>query len=116
MSVEIHFVKYFFEYVYKGPDRTAVEVDGPVDEIKKFEDAIYLIPAEPCDSLLGAKMHQEHPPVIQFVVQLPGHHNKLLRASEDLAVVAERSATQKTAMTAWFEFNAVHETSRGILY
>ena len=64
VSAGIHCVKYLFEYVYKGPDRTPVEVDGPVNEIKRFEDARYLSPAEACDSRLGAKMHQEHPPVI----------------------------------------------------
>ena len=77
VSAGIHCVKYLFEYVYKGPDRTAVEVDGPVNEIKKFEDARYLSPAEACDSLLGAKMHQEHPPVIQLVNHLPGQYNAL---------------------------------------
>ena len=47
-------VWYLLEYVYKGPDRNAVELDGPVNEIKRFEDARYLNPAEVCGSLLEA--------------------------------------------------------------
>ena len=95
VSAGVHCVKYLFEYVYKGPDRTAVEVDGPVNEINRFEDARYLGLAEACDSLLGAKTHQEHPPVIQLVVHLPGQHNVLFRDVEDLAEVAKRASTQK---------------------
>ena len=115
MSAGIHCVKYFFEYVYKGPDRTAVEADGPVNEIKRFKDARYLSPAEACDSLLGDKMHQVHPPVIQLVVHLPGHHNVLFRDGEDLAEVAERAATQKTTLNAWFQYNAAQQGSHEVL-
>ena len=116
VSAGTHCVKYLFEYVYKGRDRTAVEVDGPVNEIKRFEDARYLSPAEACDSLQGVKMHQEHPPVVQLVVHLPGQHNVLFRDGEDLAAVAQRAATQRTTLTAWFDYNASQETSRDVLY
>ena len=93
-----------------------MEVDGPVNEFKRFEDARYLSPAEACDSLFGAKMPQEHPPVVHLVVHLPGQHNVLFRDGEDLAEVAERAATQKTTPTEWFEYNSSQDTARNVLY
>ncbi|CAM6041078.1 unnamed protein product [Sphagnum compactum] len=44
----------------------------------------------------------EWPPVTRLVVHLPGQHNVIFNENEDLAVVAERAAHQKTTLTAYF--------------
>jgi hypothetical protein len=48
----------------------------------------------------------EWPPVIRLVVHLPGQHNVIFNKNEDLVVMAERVACQKTTLTAYFASNA----------
>jgi hypothetical protein len=55
--------------------------------------------AEGVDSLLSFKKHTEWPPVTRLVVHLPGQHNVIFNENEDLAIVAERAARQKTTLT-----------------
>jgi hypothetical protein len=62
--------------------------------------------AEGVDSLLSFEKHTKWPPVTRLVVHLPGQHNVVFNENEDLAVVAECVARQKTTLTAYFAYNA----------
>jgi hypothetical protein len=57
VSVGIRSVKYLFKYIYKGQDRAAVHVDGPINEIQQYIDTRYLSTSEAIDSLLSFKKH-----------------------------------------------------------
>jgi hypothetical protein len=72
--------------------------------------------AEGVDSLLSFKKHMEWPPVIRFVVHLLGQHNVIFNENEDLAIVAERAAHQKTTMTAYFTYNAQNVDGQNVVY
>ncbi len=72
VSVGIRSVKYLFKYIYKGLDRVAAVIAGPINEIQKYIDARYLSAAKGVDSLLSFKKHMEWLPVTRLVVRLPG--------------------------------------------
>jgi hypothetical protein len=55
VSVDIRNVKYLFKYVYKGPDRVAAVIVGPLNEIQQYINARYLSAVEGVDSLLSFK-------------------------------------------------------------
>ncbi len=116
VSTDIWSVKYLFKYVYKGPDCVVVVITGPINEIQQYIDARYLSAAEGVDSLLSFKKHMEWPPVIRLVVHLPGQHNVIFNENEDLAVVAERAAHQKTTLTAYFAYNVQNADGRNVVY
>jgi hypothetical protein len=71
---------------------------------------------EGVDSLLSFKKHTEWPPVTRLVVHLPGQHNVIFNENEDLAVVAERAARQKTTLTAYFVYNAQNVDGQHVVY
>jgi hypothetical protein len=116
VSAGIRSVKYLFKYIYKGQDRAAVCVDGPINEIQQYIDARYLSASEVIDSLLSFKKHTECPPVTWLEVHLPGQHNVVFNEDEDLAVVAQRAADQPTTLTGYFSFNVANEGSQEVLY
>jgi hypothetical protein len=116
VSVGIQSVKYLFKYVYKGPDRVAAVIAGPTNEIQQYVDVRYLSAAKGVDSLLSFKKHTEWPPVTRLVIHLPGQHNVIFNKNEDLAVVAERAARQKTTLTAYFAYNAQNVDGQHVVY
>jgi len=116
VSVSIRSVKYLFKYVYKGPDRVAMVIAGPINEIQQYIDARYLSAARGVDSLLSFKKHMEWPPVTRLVVHLPRQHNVIFNENEDLAVVVEHVAHQKTTLTAYFAYNAQNANGWNVVY
>jgi hypothetical protein len=90
----IRSVKYLFKYVYKGPNRVAVVIAGPINEIQQYIDARYLSTVEGVDSLLSFKKHMEWL-LVTRLVHLLGPHNVIFNENEDLATVVERAAHQK---------------------
>jgi hypothetical protein len=92
VSADIRSVKYFFKYVYKGPNHVGAVIAGPTNEIQQYIDARYLSTAKGVDSLLSFKKHTEWSSVTQLVVHLPGHHNIIFNENEDSAALAKRAA------------------------
>jgi hypothetical protein len=68
------------------------------------------------DSLLSFKKHTEWPLVIRLVVYLLGQHNVIFNENEDLAVVVERAAGQRTTMIAYFVYNAQNVDGQNMMY
>jgi hypothetical protein len=116
VSAGIRSVKYLFKYVYKGPDRVAAVIVGPTNEIQQYIHARYLSAVERVDSLLSFKKHMEWLPVIQLVVHLPRQHNVIFNKNEDLAIVVEHAAHQKTTLITYFAYNAQNADGRNVVY
>jgi hypothetical protein len=89
---------------------------GPINEIQQYIDGRYLSASEGVDSLLSFKKHTEWPPVIRLLVHLPGQHNVIFNENEDLAIVVERAARQKTTLTAYFAYNAQNVDGQQVVY
>jgi hypothetical protein len=70
---------------------------------------------EGVDSLLSFKKHTEWSLVTQLVVHLPRQHNVIFNENEDLAVVAERAARQKTTLNTYFAYNVQNADGRNVV-
>jgi hypothetical protein len=116
VSANIRSVKYLFKYVYKGPDRVATMIVSLTNEIQQYIDARYLSVVEGVNSLLSFKKHTEWPLVIRLVVHLPGQHNVIFNENEDLAIVVEHTACQKTTSIAYFAYNAQNADGQNMVY
>jgi hypothetical protein len=58
----------------------------------------------------------EWPPITQLIVHLLGHHNVNFNENEDLAIVVERVAYQKTTLTTYFAYNAQNVDGQNVVY
>ncbi len=47
---------------------------------------------------------------------MPRQHKVILNKNEDLAIVAERAAYQRTTLTTYFAYNAQHADGRNVVY
>jgi hypothetical protein len=54
--------------------------------------------------------------VTQLVVHLPGHHNVIFNENEDLVVVVEHAARQKTTLTTYFAYNTQNANGWNVVY
>jgi hypothetical protein len=98
VSAGIHNVKYLFKYVYKGSDHVALVITGPTNEIQQYIDARYLSVAKGVNSLLSFKKHTKWSLVTRLLVHFLGQHNVIFNKNEDLAIVVECAAHQKTTL------------------
>jgi len=112
VSVDIRNVKYLFKYVYKGPDRVVVAIASPTNKIQQYIDVRYLSVAEGVDSSLSFKNHMEWP----LLIHLPRQHNIIFNENENLAVVVECAACQRTTLTTYFAYNAQNADGRNVVY
>jgi hypothetical protein len=116
VSTDIWSVKYFLKYVYKGPDCVTAVIVSPTNKIQQYIDAQYLSVAEGVDSLLSFKQHTEWLLVTRLVVHLSRQHNVIFNENENLAVVVERAARQKTTLTAYFAYNDQNVDGWNVVY
>ncbi len=70
VCVSVKAIKYIHKYIYKGHDRTTLEIQDH-DEIKEFLDAHYISAIESCWRIFSFWLHQEEPNVVRLQVHLP---------------------------------------------
>jgi len=98
-------VKYVHKYIYKGPDRATLEIQGPVDEVKAYLDSRYVSAMEAAWRILEFPMHLEFPSVYRLSVHLPDRQLIHFDAADDLQEVLGRAADRDTTLTGWFKAN-----------
>lgn len=86
-------IKYLFKYVYKGHDRTTVEIGRSVheqeqvdDKIRLFLDARYISASEASWRIFHYRLHNEKPDIMQLHVHLPGKHRVVFRDDEPMQI------------------------------
>jgi len=110
-------VKYIHKYIYKGHDRTTLEVmDQNRNEIKEYLDARYIGAVESCWHMFEFSMHAETPHVYRLPVHLPDEHTVYFHGNDDMDEVVQRGATKVTRLTAWFEANRKYPAARIVTY
>ena len=111
-------VKYIHKYIYKGHDRTTLEISGDQqrDEIKEYLDARYISAAESCWHIFEFSMHSESPTVYRLPVHLENQQLIYYNADDDIDEVLGRETLKKTPLTAWFEANHIHPEARNTAY
>ncbi len=117
-------VKYLFKYVYKGHDRATIEIrnnnmqnqEQVDDEISLYLDARYISASEATWRIFHYRLHNEKPDVIPLCIHLSGQHRVLFQDNERLEDIIERSAAEKTTLTAWFHANITYLNARSLKY
>ena len=113
----IEAVKYIHKYIYKGHDRTTLEImDQNRDEVKEYLDARYIGAVESCWHMNEFSMHGEYPPVYRLPVHLEDEQTVYFNPDDDINEVVERGASKVTRLTAWFEANRKYEAARTVTY
>ncbi|UYV61908.1 K02A2.6-like [Cordylochernes scorpioides] len=116
-------VKYIFKYVYKGHDRTEVEVtvgesaleSRTHDEIESFLDARYVSVPEAIWRMFEYRLHAHSHTICRLAVHLPNFQSVyFFGGSEEQAL--ENASRRYTTLTAWFHLNCVDVSARTILY
>uniref|UniRef100_K3Y2Z6 ATP-dependent DNA helicase n=1 Tax=Setaria italica TaxID=4555 RepID=K3Y2Z6_SETIT len=117
-------VKYLFKYIYKGHDRASVAVreagkkddKGNVDEITQYREARWVTPPEVMWRIYGFDLSKNHPPVQQLQLHLPDMHMVTYHKRDKIERVVKYPGADESMLTAYFDYNRLHEESRGILY
>ena len=113
-------IKYIHKYIYKGHDRTTLEVtregQQAINEIKEYIDARYISAIESCWHIFEFPMHAEKPTVYSLAVHLPDQQWIHYNPDDVLDEIVDRESSKKTTLTAWFEANKNHEHARQTTY
>jgi hypothetical protein len=111
-------IKYIHKYVYKGYDRTTLEVRTTTenDEIARYVYIRYVSPCEAVWRLFDYHTHQELPPVMPLAVHLPGE--QVVSFQENIAIedLADRVEEACSTLIGYFVYNAEHTDGRQYLY
>ncbi|POS81780.1 hypothetical protein EPUL_005830, partial [Erysiphe pulchra] len=107
-------IRYIHKYVYKGDDRTTVEIE--TDEIKRFVESRYISPMQAAYRMLEYPTHSEYPPVVQLTVHLESEQSVLFPASADEGQLRHAADVSRTTLMAYLEYNRLNEDGRTVLY
>ncbi|CAG8745237.1 12057_t:CDS:2, partial [Cetraspora pellucida] len=79
-------------------------------------DARYVSASEALWRILHYQLHNEKPDIMQLHVHLPGQYRVLFKDDESLEDIVQRSAVEKTTLTAWFQANTIYPEARNLTY
>lgn len=65
-------IKYIHNYIYKGSNRTTLQVGGELDEVQRSLQDRYIRPTEAVWRLFEYSMHEEQPSVTHLAIHLLG--------------------------------------------
>ena len=113
----IRAVKYLYKYVYKGNDRTMIQISKSnvkklksdtglknVDEIQRYVDCRYISSIEAAYRMLEFSMHGRFPSVMPLMVHLPNEQHVIFdtnKTVDELKKAIKKS--KKTTLKAWFD-------------
>ena len=90
-------VKYLSKYIYKGSDRTTIEISSGVqDKIKAHLDGWFIGPTEACWKIFEFNMHGESPAVQYLPVYLSNEHYVNFHTHQTVNEVLARQNVKKT--------------------
>ena len=116
VCASVHAVKYIHKYIYKGSDRTTLQVAMEDDEIKRYLQGRYIDPTDAVWRLFEFAMHEETPPVIHLAIHLPGEQSVYFPEDASTEEVRERMEATKSTLMAYFYYIATHDDGRQYLY
>lgn len=112
-------LKYVNKYIYKGHDRTTLQVTDK-DDIKRYIDARYVSAIEGVWRLYHFPLHDRDPSVVRLQIHLEGQHMVTFRPDDSVEAVRERAESEKTTLTAFFDANKatgeVGDLARSLAY
>ena len=117
ICASVEAVKYIHKYIYKGYDRTTIEIgsDQQRDEVKEYLDARFISAAESLWHIFEFAMHAESPNVCHLSVHLEDQNLIYYNPDDDVNDVLDR-ASGNTELTAWFDANRQYPDAHNTLY
>ena len=109
-------IKYINKYIYKGPDRTTVELGQENDEIKKYLSGRYISPVEAVWRISEFPMHEEDPTVYQLPVHLPGQQAVYFKPNSTREEIQKKLANTNTMLMGYFNYYNENPTAKKHLY
>lgn len=116
VCASVQAIKYIHKYVYKGADRTTIAVTATDDEIARYVHCRYICPCESIWRLFEFPTHQEFPPIQHLAVHLQGEQIVYFPDDVSPTELAARTATARSTLMGFFEYNTIHKESRQYLY
>lgn len=104
-AVSFGTLKYVNKYIYKGHDRTTLEINQ-TDEIKLYLDARYVSAIEATWRIYHLPLHSRNPSVVRLQIHLPGQHMVTYNPDEDINQIMDRASQERTTLTGFFQANA----------
>lgn len=111
-------VKYLYKYVYKGPDRVALEVQpDPIrDEIRQFVDARWVCAPEALWHIFKFTMNKICPSVWRLQIHLPNMQQVQYQANDTITNILSNDGLSMTMLTEYFTLNRTDVEARRYLY
>ena len=116
VCASVQAVKYIHKYIYKGGDRSTLELGSENDEIKRYLQGRYIGPTEAIWRLFEFPLHQEFPPVIHLAIHLEGEQTVSFPAGATTEQIQERMGSARSTLMAFFEYNRLNEDGWQLLY
>jgi hypothetical protein len=109
-------IKYINKYIYKGNDRTTVQLSDDNDKISKYLHGRYIGPTEAVWRLFKFPVYEEYPPIMHLTVHLPGQQPIYFQPDESVKDLQQRLETAHSTLTAWFRYNTENTDGHTTLY
>ncbi|XP_076894916.1 uncharacterized protein LOC143547354 [Bidens hawaiensis] len=118
-------IKYLFKYINKGLDRATISLvqntnsdnqDPNLDEIKAFYDCRYVSACEATWRIFAFDVPYRLPSVMRLAFHLPGEHQVIYGADDDIEDVLNKTTNASSMFTGWFECNKKYESTSHLTY
>ncbi|XP_068486703.1 uncharacterized protein [Phaseolus vulgaris] len=111
-------IKYLYKYVYKGPDRVAMEVrrGSIVDEVQQYVDARWICAPEALWKIFRFTLYRMNPSVERLQIHLPNRHQVCFYKHQNISDVLNDDNVSKTMLTQFFALNFRDPHSISYLY
>jgi len=94
-----------------------MEISGGMqDEIKAHLDGQFIGSTEACGKIFEFNMHGESLAVQCLFIHFPNEHYVNFHAHQTVNEVLARQNVEKTQLTAWFDYNSVHDNGLDLTY
>ena len=116
VCASIHSIKYIHKYIYKGSDKTSVQLENQGDEVQRYLQVRYIGPTEAVWRLFEFGMYEECPSVMHLAIHLPGEQPVYFHENTSANDLHDGMQSSRSTLMAFFEYNALNSDGRQYLY
>ena len=101
-------MKYIHKYIYKGGDRSTVQIQLDNDEVSHHINSQYIGLSQACWHIFEFSAHSETPPVLALQIHLPGQQPVHFSDNSTTQELLNAQESAQTTLTAFFTYNQLH--------
>ncbi|KAA6411530.1 MAG: hypothetical protein FRX48_04810 [Lasallia pustulata] len=116
VCASVQAVKYIHKYIYKGGDRSTVQIQLDNDEVSRHINGRYIGPSQACWHIFEFSAHGETPPVLALQIHLPGQQPVRFPDNPTTQELLDAQESAQITLTAFFTYNQLHADGRQYLY